>query len=455
MLSLFLLLSGKIMKIRLFFFLFTLLPSLGFAHFSDIQDHRYATAIDALAKHQIVQGYPGNLFKPDQSITRAELLKIILFAANIERFPIEESCFRDIHSNERYAEVVCTAKAMGIVQGYPDGTFKPNQKVSLVEGLKMAIVGFGIEAKETNPDLRYEKYLDFSHQHAIFSKYEFFPEQDLSRGMMAHLAIKLLQGQTESWNGNHEARSSGCEQTQLSSPLSAVMVNGVERHFIMDISNYHHSSPTPARLIFAFHGRTSPNNGLSYYGLNEGSAENTIIIYPAGLPEEWPHRNWRDPWDKVSNLRDYQLFDAILEEVSNNYCINFDEIYGVGHSLGGWFTSMLNCARGDKIRGVGIVGGSSMLFPKCSGPSAAIIFHNPTDPLASFAGGEQIRDAILKQNQCWLETEDYPNAYGMNCSRYMNCIPGARVVFCSYSEWGHMWPWGATAMMMKFWSEEE
>lgn len=89
-----------------------------------------------------------------------------------------------------------------------------------------------------------------------------------------------------------------------------------------------------------------------------------------------------------------------MEQVSNHYCVNPDEIYVVGHSLGGWFTSMLNCARGDKIRGVGIVGGSPMIFPKCSGPSAAIIFHNPADPLASFAGGEQIRNNILKQNQC-------------------------------------------------------
>lgn len=268
------------MKIRLFLFLFMMLPSFSFAQFSDMQDHRYAPAIDALAERQIVQGYPGNLFKPDQSITRAEMLKIILLAANIERFPLEEACFRDVNSNERYAEVVCTAKAMGIVQGYPDGSFKPNQKVSLVEGLKMAIVGFGIEAKETNPDLRYQKYLDFAHQHSIFSKYEFFPEQDLSRGMMAHLAIKLLEGQTGSWNGNHEPRSQGCGKSQPSSPLSAVMVNGIERHFITDVSKYHHSS-SPARLIFAFHGRTSPNNGLSYYGLKEASAGNTIIIYPA------------------------------------------------------------------------------------------------------------------------------------------------------------------------------
>lgn len=268
------------MKVRFFLFFLFLVPSLSSAYFTDVSDHRYAEAIDALAERQIIQGYPGNLFKPNQGITRAELLKIILFAANIERFPVEEACFKDVSTKERYAEVVCTAKGMGIVQGYSDGTFKPNQRVSLVEGLKMAIVGFGIEAKETNPGLRYQKYLDFAHQHSIFSKYEFFPEQDLSRGMMAHLAIKLLEEQTGSWNSSRESRSLGCGQSQPSSPLSSVMVNGVERHFIMDMSSYH-SSSTPARLIFAFHGRTSPNNGLGYYGLKGASAENTIIVYPA------------------------------------------------------------------------------------------------------------------------------------------------------------------------------
>lgn len=99
-------------------------------------------------------------------------------------------------------------------------------------------------------------------------------------------------------------------------------------------------------------------------------------------------------------MRDYQFFDALVQEISENYCIDPDEIYAVGHSLGGWFTSMLSCARGSTLRGVGIVAGSPMIFPPCSGPSSAIIFHNPSDPLASFAGGEQIRNALLKQNQC-------------------------------------------------------
>lgn len=86
--------------------------------------------------------------------------------------------------------------------------------------------------------------------------------------------------------------------------------------------------------------------------------------------------------------------------IEEQYCIDPGEVSVVGHSLGGWFTSMLGCARGAKIKGVGIVAGSPMSFPKCSAPVAAMIFHNPADNLASFAGGEQIRNQILKQNQC-------------------------------------------------------
>ena len=84
-------------------------------------------------------------------------------------------------------------------------------------------------------------------------------------------------------------------------------------------------------------------------------------------------------------MRDYQLFDAILDEISEHYCIDPSEVYVVGHSLGGRFTSMLGCARAGNIHGVGIVAGSPMPFPECSAPTSAIIFHNPNDNLASFA----------------------------------------------------------------------
>jgi hypothetical protein len=46
--------------------------------FEDTIGHEYQSDITQLFSLNIVQGYPGNLFKPDQTVTRAEMLKIIM-----------------------------------------------------------------------------------------------------------------------------------------------------------------------------------------------------------------------------------------------------------------------------------------------------------------------------------------------------------------------------------------
>ena len=98
------------------FLVFGLTISSTFAQFSDSEQSPYASAIAQLANRNIVKGYPDGTFKPQQAITRAELLKIILLAANVELSTAQESCFSDVPMEEWYADVVCSAKAMGIVK---------------------------------------------------------------------------------------------------------------------------------------------------------------------------------------------------------------------------------------------------------------------------------------------------------------------------------------------------
>ena len=50
------------------------------AFFSDVMDHQYVESILSIQDRDIVQGYPDGTFRPDQGITRAEILKIILEA---------------------------------------------------------------------------------------------------------------------------------------------------------------------------------------------------------------------------------------------------------------------------------------------------------------------------------------------------------------------------------------
>ena len=425
----------------------------GFA-FEDTFGHQYQKDIDTLAKLGVVQGYEGDLYKPDQVISRAEMLKIILKTANVDIESELEPCFRDVYTGDWYYDTICTAKKRQIVAGYEDNTFKPNQQVLLVEGLKMAIEGFWMQVKEAKGWPWYEGYQDFADEKWIFSKYRYFPDQVMTRGMMAHLASELLKGLGDKREEISGFKSLWCWKSQLNETPNEVMVNGVARHFLTKVGRGYRSD-RPAKLIFGFHGRTSDNYSVAGYFHLEDSEDNAVFVYPLALPEEWPVRNWRDWGDKITNLRDYALFDAISKEIEQNYCIDTNQVYVAGHSLGGWFTSMLNCSRGDEIRGVGIVAGSPLKFPKCTGPSAAIIFHNPADKLASFAGGEQLVRQIVKQNQCSDQTREYSNSYGMECQEYLQCLPGAPVVFCKYFEGGHMWPAGANHMMMDFWAKSK
>ena len=52
---------------------------------------------------------------------------------------------------------------------------------------------FKINTKETKSNYRYERYLNFADENSIFSKYSLYPEQELTRGMMAHLATSLIR----------------------------------------------------------------------------------------------------------------------------------------------------------------------------------------------------------------------------------------------------------------------
>ncbi len=413
--------------------IWTILLNITHANFVDIVTNSYKDDINQLQTMKIIQWYPGNLYKPEQGITRAEILKILMLSADITITTWTKSCFKDIKISDRYTPYICTAKSMSIIKWYDDNTFQPNQKTSFVEGIKIAVNSFWIKTRlSSNQSHWFSQYIDFVHENSIFSKYSVYPQSTMTRGMMAHLVAIIINQKTQQRSYIRQNNSLWCKQNTPSLAPSSVTVYGKQRSIITDIGrNYSPSQPT--KLIIAFHWRTNPNTLVrTYYKINQASQGNAIIVYPLGLPEEWPTRSRNNPWDKPNNLRDYALFDTIVKTISDQYCINKDEIYVVGHSLGWWFTNTLACARGDIIRAIWSVGGSSTKTI-CSGPTSAIIMHNPDDNLASFAGGEWARDALLQQNQCWPETESiWPEWW--NCIKYTNCIEWSSVVRCPHND---------------------
>ena len=103
--------------------------------FSDVSDGQWHNkAISTMAKLGIVKGRRANNFDPDASITRAE------FAAICARFntkPVENSgSFSDISGHWAENEIE-RAAAFGWISGYPDGTFRPDARITRAEAMTM------------------------------------------------------------------------------------------------------------------------------------------------------------------------------------------------------------------------------------------------------------------------------------------------------------------------------
>jgi polyhydroxybutyrate depolymerase len=249
---------------------------------------------------------------------------------------------------------------------------------------------------------------------------------------MAFLVHKLMLNKAGSleFDNIRDVTSPWCGKSPPSTPPIESIVNWVVRHYITVVwDNY--DPDKPIKLIFAFHGRTNSNTQVrEYYDIEEESDGNAIIVYPSWLPEETSPRSRSNPWDKSSRLRDFALFDQILKEFNNNYCINQDEIFVVGHSLWAWFTNSLACARWDVIRGIWSVWWGTTIND-CAWPVSAIIMHNPIDNLAPFKSWEIARDQLLKQNQCEsVKKSVWPD--GLQCVEY-SCLDNATTIWCPYT----------------------
>ena len=126
--------------------------------FGDVQkNHPNYDAIKYLEEYNIINGYPDGTFKPENTVNRAEALKMLMTAFDIAAGPGDQLPFSDTDDGAWYASALATALEEGIVKGYDDGTFKPGNTVNKAEYLKMLFLTNGIQPNE---DLSGNPYAD-------------------------------------------------------------------------------------------------------------------------------------------------------------------------------------------------------------------------------------------------------------------------------------------------------
>ena len=95
--------------------------------FSDMDNHWAKSYALSLAKQGVINGYEDGTYRPDTAVTRAELAKIIIGAFDVNTSGI--NTFADVSDSDWFATYVSSAAASGIVTGF-DGRFNPNNNVT-------------------------------------------------------------------------------------------------------------------------------------------------------------------------------------------------------------------------------------------------------------------------------------------------------------------------------------
>jgi len=163
--------------------------------FSDAANSPYLTGIELLQERGVVNGYPDGTYRPATTMNRAEMLKIVAEAtvddADFVAFE-NDDCFEDVSASTWYTKYVCYGRENGWVVGYENGTlFRPEQKVTFVEALKMTFMAFDIEfTEQTTP--WYKNLVEVAATDNYIPHLVTAFDENFSREKMADLVARIL-----------------------------------------------------------------------------------------------------------------------------------------------------------------------------------------------------------------------------------------------------------------------
>ena len=105
--------------------------------YNDVEpDDWFNNAVSTLTNMGIISGDPDGAFRPNDPITRAELTKVAVGFFDVTG-DYEDGTFSDVDADSWYADFIDAAFDLGLVEGYPDGTIRPQAYITRAEAATM------------------------------------------------------------------------------------------------------------------------------------------------------------------------------------------------------------------------------------------------------------------------------------------------------------------------------
>ncbi|MEO4052678.1 5'-nucleotidase C-terminal domain-containing protein [Solibacillus sp. CAU 1738] len=163
--------------------------------FSDVNEKNvHFEGISALYEAGIIKGYPDGTFKPAQEVTRGQAAKMIAGALKLNTTDVTNPNFADIDADNQYYGAIAALEALQVFDHKDENTFRPNDSITRAEMAKMLVSASGLTAAGTSPftdvpvDSEYASYVTALYENGIttgISETEFGLHEKVTRGQLA------------------------------------------------------------------------------------------------------------------------------------------------------------------------------------------------------------------------------------------------------------------------------
>ncbi len=165
--------------------------------FPDVaDDYYYKDAIYSLVNEGVINGIQQEdgtfLFKPEDTITRAEFAKLVAVAtAGNVALTETTTRFPDLAVDHWANTYIAYAVKTGVINGNSDGTFRPENPVSYGEAVKMLVCAKGYGSLYTATEPWYDGYIKIANDIDLTKKAQSLGANEAKRGMVAQLIYNM------------------------------------------------------------------------------------------------------------------------------------------------------------------------------------------------------------------------------------------------------------------------
>lgn len=160
--------------------------------YHDIDNSELKTCVEELSNFNILNGYDDGSFKPDNNITRAEFSKIIIETIFADPSIQSTDKFNDLADNHWAAGYIYSAKALGIVNGINQYKFSPESNITYEQAIKMIVSAIGYSDKAEKKGGYPNGYILTAEELDITDEISFNQTDNATRGNIALMIRKSL-----------------------------------------------------------------------------------------------------------------------------------------------------------------------------------------------------------------------------------------------------------------------